>query len=98
MASPSYLSGFLWSGANACVAVLMPVGIFVFFARTASPDMIGAVALAASCIEIMKAVAMPGLYEAVLQQPDDMLRCHETASFVLLVSASGLLLVYLVGL
>jgi O-antigen/teichoic acid export membrane protein len=76
----------------------MPVGIFVFFARTASPEMIGAVALAASCIEILKSVAMPGLYEAVLQQPDDEQRCHETACFVLLVFAGALLFVYLVGL
>jgi O-antigen/teichoic acid export membrane protein len=98
MASPSYLSGIVWSGANACVAVLMPIGIFVFFARTASPEMIGAVALAASCIEILKTVAMPGLYEAVLQQPDDQQRCHETASFVLLLSACALLFVYFVGL
>ena len=98
MASPSYLSGIVWSGANACVAVLMPVGIFVFFARTASPEMIGAVALAASCIEILKTVAMPGLYEAVLQQSSDQQHCHETASFVLLVSAGALLLLYLFGL
>jgi O-antigen/teichoic acid export membrane protein len=98
MASPSYLSGIVWSGASACVAVMMPVGIFVFFARTASPDMIGAVALAASCIEILKTVAMPGLYEAVLQQTDDEQRCHETASFVLLMSAGALLFVYLIGL
>jgi O-antigen/teichoic acid export membrane protein len=76
----------------------MPIGIFVFFARTASPEMIGAVALAASCIEILKTVAMPGLYEAVLQQPDDKQRCHETASFVLLMSAGALFFVYLIGL
>lgn len=98
MASPSYLNGIVWSGANACCAVLMPAGIFVFFARTASPEMIGAVALAASCIEILKTVAMPGLYEAVLQQADDQTRCHETAAFVLLVSACALGLVYLLGL
>ena len=79
MVSPSYLSGIAWSGVNACSAVLMPMGIFVFFARTASPEMIGAVALAASSIEILKTMAMPGLYEAVLQQVDDQTRCNETA-------------------
>ena len=98
MAAPSYLSGIVWSGVNACSAVLMPMAVFVFFARTASPEMIGAVALAASCIEILKTVAMPGLYEAVLQQMDDQVRCHETASFILLTSASGLVLIYLAGL
>jgi O-antigen/teichoic acid export membrane protein len=98
MASPSYLSGIAWAGANACFAVLMPMGIFIFFARTASLEMIGAVTLAASCIEILKTLAMPGLYEAVLQQADDQTRCHETVSFVLLTSACGLVVVYLIGL
>ena len=98
MAAPSYLSGIAWAGANACVAVLMPMGIFIFFARTASPDMIGAVALAASCIEILKTLAMPGLYEAVLQQADDQTRCHETVAFVVLAAACALVIVYLLGL
>ncbi len=60
--------------------------------------MIGAVALAASCIEILKTVAMPGLYEAVLQQADDHTRCHETVSFVLIISACVLVVLYLTGL
>lgn len=76
----------------------MPMAIFVFFARTASPEMIGAVALAASCIEILKTLALPGLYEALLQEADDETRCHETASFVLLAAACALVLAYLIGL
>ena len=98
MASPSYLNGIAWSGINACAAVLMPMALFVFFARTASLEAIGAIALATSCIEIIKALALPGLYEAVLQQPDDLLRCHQTVAFVLLSLAIFLTAIYLAGI
>src|SRR3954453_13530572 len=98
MASPSYVSGIAWSGINACTAVLMPMALFVFFARTASLEAIGIIALATSCVEIIKTLALPGLYEAVLQQPDDEVRCHETVAFILLGLAIGLAAIYLAGL
>jgi PST family polysaccharide transporter len=91
------MNGIIWSGINACTAVLMPMGLFVFFARTASLETIGAVALATSCLEILKSLALPGLYEAVLQQADDQERCHETVAFVLLGLASVLAAIYLLG-
>jgi O-antigen/teichoic acid export membrane protein len=97
MASPSYVSGMAWSGINACTAVLMPMALFVFFARTASLEAIGIIALATSCVEIIKTLALPGLYEAVLQQPDDEDRCHETVAFILLGLAIGLTAIYLAG-
>jgi len=40
MASPSYLNGIIWADANACFAGLMPIGTFLFFGETASPEMI----------------------------------------------------------
>jgi O-antigen/teichoic acid export membrane protein len=96
--SPSYLNGVLWSGINACSAVLMPMAVFIFFARTATPDMIGTVVVAVSCIEMLKTLALPGLYEAVLQQTENQRQCHETVSFILLAAAIALLAAWLLGL
>ena len=56
------------------------------------------VALSASCIEILKALAMSGLYEAMLQQTDDQPRHHETAAFVLLITSACLTIIYLIAL
>jgi O-antigen/teichoic acid export membrane protein len=74
------------------------MAMFVFYARTATLDMIGAVVVAASCIEILKSLALPGLYEALLQQTDDPVRCHETAAFVLLATANASFVAWLIGL
>lgn len=93
-----YLRGTVWSGVSACSAVLFPLAIYAFFARTMSSELVGAVALSVSCIEILKALAMPGLYEAMLQQTNDQRRHHETAAFILLIAAAILTMVYLIAL
>src|SRR5579871_3755210 len=95
MRTTSYMNGVIWSAINACATVFAPMVLFVFFARTASLETIGAVALATSCIEIVKSFALPGLYEAVLQQSDAQVRCHETVAFILLCLSSILMTVYL---
>ena len=87
---PSYVAGALWAGLNAMASVLLPFALFVFFAREISPPVLGLVALVMACTEISKAIGLPGVYEALLQQKSDVARCHEAASFLLLC-ASGLL-------
>ncbi len=87
---PSYLAGVLWAGLNAGASVLLPFALFVFFAREISPPMLGLVALAMACTEVLKAIGLPGVYEALLQQRQDIKRCHE-AALGLLLCASGLL-------
>ena len=87
---PSYLAGALWAGLNAAASVLLPFALFVFFAREISPPVLGLVALAMACTEVFKAIGLPGVYEALLQQKQDVQRCHE-AALALLLCASGLL-------
>ncbi len=87
---PSYVAGALWAGLNAAASVLLPFALFVFFAREISPPVLGLVAFTMACTEIFKAIGVPGVYEALLQQKSDVARCHEAALFLLLC-ASGLL-------
>jgi O-antigen/teichoic acid export membrane protein len=97
MTVPRYLNGIGWSGLNAGASVLLPLGIFVFFARLLPPALIGVVALGVACTEILKTVGLQGLNETLLQQKDDLERCHQTAAAVLLAAGTGLLVAY-VGL
>ena len=87
---PSYLVGALWAGLNAGASVLLPFVLFVFFAREISPPLLGTVALAMACTEMGKAIGLPGVYEALLQQRQDVRRCHE-AAMALLICASAIL-------
>ena len=89
--SPRYLAGVVWSGLNAAASVLLPFSIFIFFAHSLSPAEVGVVALAVSCSELLKAVGMPGLYEALLQQHAEPERHHQAASAMLLIAGIGLL-------
>ncbi len=88
--SQAYLFGVAWAGLSAASNVLLPFAVFVFFAREMSPPMLGLVALASACAELLKAVGLPGVYEALLQQKEDLRRCYETALALLL--AAGLIL------
>ena len=88
--SPSYLKGAAWAGVNAATSVLLPFALFVFFAREISPPLLGLVALVTACVEVFKAIGLPGVYEALLQQKLDVRRCHETA-LALVLSASAVL-------
>jgi O-antigen/teichoic acid export membrane protein len=94
MSSPRYLNGVAWAVVNAAVSVLLPLAVFVVFARTMSPELIGLVAMAVACTEILKTIGFQGLYEALLQQSEDRRRCHETAMFILLAAGAALFVVY----
>ncbi len=93
-----YASGVLWSGLNAAASVLLPFGIFVFFAHSLQPAEVGIVALAVSCSELLKAAGLPGLYEALLQQQTDAERHHQAANALLLLAGAALLPVFLMVL
>jgi PST family polysaccharide transporter len=92
------MSGVIWSGLNTVASVLLPLAIFVFFAHAVSPALIGVVALGVACAEILKTVGMQGLYEALLQQHEDLQRCHETACAVLLACGTALLVVHVAAI
>ncbi|MFC7478316.1 oligosaccharide flippase family protein [Dankookia sp. GCM10030260] len=90
-----YLHGAAWSALNAVAGALLPLGIFVVFARWLPAAEIGAVALGVAASEMIKAFGLPGLYEALLQQrddrqPDNRRRCAETALACLLLGGAAL--------
>ena len=79
-----YLAGSVWSGLNAAVSIVVPLGVFVFFAREVPPARMGVVAYGMAWVEIIKVFAPTGLYEALLSAED----YDEAAG-----AASGLLMV-----
>ena len=90
VAGTRYLHGAAWSGLNAAAAVLLPLGIFVVFARWLPAAEIGVVALAVAASEILKTLGLPGLYEALLQQKEDRQGHAETALACLLIGGLAL--------
>ena len=94
-ARSGYAVGVAWSAINAAAGVLLPFALFIFFARHLSPSDVGTVMFASAIAEIIKAFGLPGLYEALLQQPRDTRIFHETALAVLLVAGVSLLIVYI---
>ena len=99
---PSYLTGALWAALNAVASVLLPFALFVFFAREIKPPVLGLVAFTMACTEVFKAIGLPGVYEALLQQKHDLARCHEAALALLLLAScllapACLLALYLLG-
>jgi O-antigen/teichoic acid export membrane protein len=95
MKSPRYVTGVIWSVVNAGAGVVLPLVTFTIFAHVVPPILIGFVAIAIACTEILKTAGLQGLYEALLQQPADDRRCHETACFVSLVAGAALVFLYL---
>ena len=85
-----YLHGAAWSALNAVSGALLPLGLFVVFARWLPAAEIGAVALAVAASEVIKTFGLPGFYEALLQQRDDRQRCAETALACLLLGGAAL--------
>ncbi len=85
-----YRHGVAWSALTAVAGALLPLGIFVIFARWLPAAEIGAVALAVAVSEVIKTFGLPGLYEALLQQKDDRQRCAETALACLLLGGTAL--------
>ncbi len=91
-AKPGYAVGVVWSAVNAAAGVLLPFVLFIFFARHLTPADVGTIMFASAIAEIVKAFGLPGLYEALLQQP----RLYQpTALAVLLVTGMALLIVYI---
>jgi PST family polysaccharide transporter len=90
-----YLHGAVWSALNAAAGALLPLGIFVVFARWLPAAEIGAMALAVAASEVIKTFGLPGLYEALLQQKDNRRRCAETALACLLLGGAALFGLYL---
>ncbi len=96
MRQPRFLAGASWALVNAGASVLVPTAIFVVFARTVDPVLIGVIAMAAAWTEILKTFGMPGLYEALLQEPEARRESQETALFLLLFGGIALALLYLI--
>lgn len=94
-ATGRYLHGAAWSALNAVAGALLPLVIFMIFARWLPVAEIGVVALAVAVTEVIKAFALPGFYEALLQQKDDRQRCAETALACLLLGGLALCGLYL---
>src|ERR1700722_17965186 len=95
MRSPRFIVGVAWSIVNAGAGVLLPLVTFTVFAHLVAPVLIGFAALAVACTELLKTLGLQGLYEALLQQPADDRRCHETALFIFVTSGAALALIYL---
>lgn len=89
-----YTVGVVWSSINAGGGVLLPFGLFIFFARHLAPEDVGVIVFASALVEIIKAFGLPGLYEALLQQPKGELAYHETAAAMLLLAGASLVVVY----
>lgn len=84
-------AGALWAGLGGGVSILLPLVMFVIFARVLPPVVIGQFALAVALSEMLKMLGAPGLYEAMLQRRDNTGRDQGAASGVFIVA--GLLLV-----
>lgn len=84
----------MWSVLNAAASVVVPLLIFVVFARLLQPREVGLVALAVACAEMLKPFGGPGLYEALLQQPPARQEMHETASAILIMAGTILVPVH----
>ena len=89
--SKRYLAGYLWSAANALASVVIPLGVFVYFARALPPWQVGVVAHSLAWVEIIKIFAPLGLYEALVSTDDydavaapagTLLGCAGLAAFV----------------
>ncbi len=95
MRQPRYRASVAWALVNAGASVLVPMAIFIVFARTVAPVLIGVVAVAVASTEILKTAGLSGVYEALLQEPARRRESQETALFVLLWAGVGLTVLYL---
>lgn len=65
-ASGTYLRGAAWAALSGGASILLPLTVFLVFAREIGPESIGRFALAVAVAEILKVCGMPGFYEALL--------------------------------
>jgi len=78
-----FATGALWSVVNTASGIGLPFVAFAVFARHLEPTIVGIVVLAASIAEVVKALGLPGLYEALLNSAPDMHTSDETAAALL---------------
>lgn len=86
-----YARGAAWAALSGGASILLPLAVFVIFARTLGPEVIARFALAVSLAEILKACGMPGLYEALLHKRSRPAR-HQAAALAAFLSIGLLLL------
>jgi teichuronic acid exporter len=85
----SYLAGSIWSGVNAAAALLVPLALFVYFARAVPPWQIGVVAYGLAWVEIVKIGLPLGLYEALLAVEDYESYARPAAGLLMASAALG---------
>ncbi len=73
---------------------MLPLAVFVVFARVLGPEIIARFALAVSLAELLKACGLPGLYEALLSRRSGQIRCQAAALAAFLLSGLLLLPIY----
>lgn len=86
----AFAGGAAWAGISSGISILVPFSVFVLFARALEPVDFGRFALAVVLVELVKALGVPGLYEAMLQRREGNERDQSTALGVFLLA--GLLL------
>lgn len=87
----NFAGGAAWAGLSALVSIVLPVVMFLVFARELEPITIGRFAMAVALVELLKVFGLPGLYEAILSRRDETGRDQSAALAVLL--GAGCLLV-----
>lgn len=96
--SAGYARGAVWSVLSGGTSIVLPLAVFIVFARVLGPEVIARFALAVSLAELLKACGLPGLYEALLSHRVGQMRCQAAALAALLLSGFLLLPVYGFGL
>jgi PST family polysaccharide transporter len=85
----------LWAGLSGGIAIILPLLMFVAFARVLPPLVIGQFALAVALSELLKCLGVPGLYEVILHRQDPTGRDQAAAQGVFLVMGLALVPVHL---
>lgn len=83
------------SAINAGLAVLAPLGMFVYFSHHLTPAVMGVMAFCLAWIEVLKALCPNGLYEALLVDRDADRSRDAAAGGVLMACALGAFGIYL---
>ncbi|MEH3046404.1 oligosaccharide flippase family protein [Sphingomonas adhaesiva] len=89
-------SGAVWSALNGGATVLIPLGVFVLFARMMSPSEISPIIIAVAALEVIKALGPQGVYDVVIRHPESDHVYYESAAAVFALSGIGLASVFAV--
>lgn len=87
-------SGAIWSTLNGGATVLIPLGVFVLFARMMKPSEIAPIMIAVATLEIVKALGPQGVYDVVIRHPESDRGHYESASALFALSGIALTLVF----